>query len=34
MVPARGVGAGADELHRRAFAGEFTPDTPLDLRLP
>jgi hypothetical protein len=24
----------AAELHRRSFAGEFDPGTPLDLRLP
>jgi catechol 2,3-dioxygenase len=27
-------GVGAAELHRRSFAGEFDPGTPLDLRLP
>lgn len=28
------AGADAAELHRRSFAGEFDPGTPLDLRLP
>lgn len=28
------AGAGAAELHRRGYAGEFDPGTPLDLRLP
>ena len=27
-------GADAAEIHRRSFAGEFDPGTPLDLRLP
>jgi hypothetical protein len=27
-------GSDPAELHRRAYAGEFEPDTPLDLRLP
>jgi catechol 2,3-dioxygenase len=27
-------GVAADELHRRAYAGDFDPGTPLDLRLP
>jgi catechol-2,3-dioxygenase len=34
LVAARDAGATADELHRRAYAGEFDPGTPLDLRLP
>jgi catechol 2,3-dioxygenase len=34
VVQARDQGASADELHRRAYAGEFTPPEPLDLRLP
>lgn len=34
MVAARAAGATADELHRRAYAGEFEPATALDLRLP
>jgi catechol 2,3-dioxygenase len=33
-VAARDAGADADEVHRRAYAGEFKPDAPLDLRLP
>ncbi|WP_434004168.1 VOC family protein [Candidatus Dormibacter sp.] len=28
------AGADAAELHRRSYAGEFDPGTPLDLRLP
>jgi catechol 2,3-dioxygenase len=34
LVAARAAGADAGELHRRAYAGEFSPDRPLDLRLP
>lgn len=34
LVAARDAGITAGEIHRRAYAGEFTPDTPLDLRLP
>ena len=34
VVAARDAGATADEIHERAMTGEFTPDTPLDLRLP
>jgi catechol 2,3-dioxygenase len=34
VAAARDQGAQADELHRRAYAGEFTPPEPLDLRLP
>ena len=34
VVAARSGGATPQELHRRAYAGEFAPDTPLDLRLP
>jgi catechol 2,3-dioxygenase len=34
VLAARDAGAGADELHRRAYAGEFDPGTPMDLRLP
>jgi catechol-2,3-dioxygenase len=34
LVAARDAGADAAELHRRGYAGEFKPDTPLDLRLP
>jgi catechol 2,3-dioxygenase len=33
-VAARDAGADVDEVHRRAYAGEFKPDAPLDLRLP
>jgi catechol 2,3-dioxygenase len=34
LVAARAAGASNEELHRRAYAGEFEPDEPLDLRLP
>lgn len=34
VVAARDAGATASELHERAYAGEFSPDEPLDLRLP
>jgi catechol 2,3-dioxygenase len=34
VVAARDAGAGADELHRRAYAGEFRPPGEIDLRLP
>ncbi|MEA2143506.1 MAG: hypothetical protein QOI64_1936 [Solirubrobacteraceae bacterium] len=34
LVAARDAGATPDELHKRAYAGEFDPGTPLDLRLP
>jgi catechol 2,3-dioxygenase len=34
LVAARDAGATPDELHRRAYAGEFDPGTPLDLHLP
>jgi catechol 2,3-dioxygenase len=34
MVAARHAGASSDELHRRAYAGEFDPNAPLDLRIP
>jgi catechol 2,3-dioxygenase len=34
MLAARDGGADADEIHRRGYAGELAPDTPLDLRLP
>lgn len=34
LVAARDAGASSEELHRRAYAGEFEPDEPLDLRLP
>ncbi len=30
----RDAGATPEELHRRAYSGEFTPEAPLDLRLP
>jgi catechol-2,3-dioxygenase len=34
MVRARAAGAAADELHRRAYAGEFQPEGPVDIRIP
>lgn len=34
LVAARREGATSEEIHRRTYAGEFRPDTPLDLRLP
>jgi catechol 2,3-dioxygenase len=34
MLQARAEGASSEELHIRGYAGEFSPDTPLDLRLP
>jgi catechol 2,3-dioxygenase len=34
MVEARGAGATPEDLHRRAYAGEFPPDGPVDTRVP
>jgi catechol-2,3-dioxygenase len=34
VTAARDQGATAEELHQRAYLGEFTPAEPLDLRLP
>ena len=34
LLSAWRAGADAGELHRRGYAGEFDPGTPLDLRLP
>jgi catechol 2,3-dioxygenase len=34
VIRARDQGANAEELHTRAYAGEFSPHEPLDLRLP
>ena len=34
MVAARKAGASHDDLHRRAYAGEFVPSTPPDPRIP
>ena len=34
VVAARDEGATHDEIHRRAYAGEFIPSEPLDLRFP
>ena len=34
VAAARAAGASPDEIHVRAMTGEFTPEAPLDLRLP
>jgi catechol 2,3-dioxygenase len=34
MIAARAEGASPEDVHRRAYAGEFDPGTPLDARLP
>ena len=34
MVVARAAGASREDLHRRAFTGEFVPATPIDPRVP
>jgi catechol 2,3-dioxygenase len=34
LVAARDAGASPEEIHQRAYAGEFMPERPLDLRLP
>jgi catechol 2,3-dioxygenase len=34
LVAARLAGLPADEIHRRAYAGDYSPEAPLDLRLP
>jgi catechol 2,3-dioxygenase len=34
LLAARDAGATPADIHRRAYAGEFSPDAPLDLRLP
>ena len=34
MVVARKAGASREDLHQRAFAGEFVPSTPFDPRVP
>jgi catechol 2,3-dioxygenase len=34
LIAARDAGASPREIHRRAYAGEFAPSRPLDLRLP
>jgi len=33
MVAARAAGATAGEIHRRAYAGELSPDQPVDPRV-
>ncbi|PZW49171.1 glyoxalase/bleomycin resistance protein/dioxygenase superfamily protein [Humitalea rosea] len=34
MLAARKAGASTEELHRRAYAGEFPPGQPMDFRFP
>jgi catechol 2,3-dioxygenase len=34
VLAARARGASVESIHARSFGGEFTPDAPLDLRLP
>jgi catechol-2,3-dioxygenase len=34
MVAARAAGSSKEEIHCRAYSGEFDPGKPLDLRLP
>ncbi len=34
LLGAKEAGIASDDIHRRAYAGEFRPDTPFDLRLP
>ncbi len=34
MVQARAEGASPEDLHRRAYAGEFPPSGPVDIRVP
>ncbi len=34
LVAARTAGASPQEIHRRAYAGEFPPTGPIDLRMP
>ncbi len=34
IIAARDAGATPQEIHERAYGGEFVPDAPLDLRLP
>ena len=34
MVQARAAGASPEDLHRRAYAGEFPPSGPVDIRVP
>ena len=33
MIAARAAGMSVDELHRRAYAGEFPPSKPMDPRV-
>jgi catechol 2,3-dioxygenase len=34
MIAARQAGISPAEVHRRAYAGEFPPTSPMDLRVP
>jgi hypothetical protein len=34
MVQARAARASPGDLHRRAYAGEFPPSGPVDIRVP
>jgi len=34
LVEARAAGVSPDEIHRRAYAGEFPPSKPIDPRVP
>jgi catechol 2,3-dioxygenase len=34
LVEARAAGATPEQIHQRAYAGEFPPTRPLDLRMP
>jgi hypothetical protein len=34
MIEARAAGASREELHRRAYSGEFLPAGPVDPRVP
>jgi hypothetical protein len=34
LIEARAQGASREELHRRAYAGEFLPAEPIDPRVP
>ena len=34
LVETRPAGASPDQIHRRAYAGEFPPSKPIDPRVP
>jgi catechol 2,3-dioxygenase len=34
LLAASEAGASPEDIHRRAYSGEFPPDAPFDLRLP